>query len=423
MPLILFCYTFLLLIVCLFASPAWIIKMKKRGGWGTGLKQRLGLYKGVDLSSYKDKDYYHAVSVGEAVMALKLVSALKKQDPEYRAIIACTTATGHEIARQNLDLECLIIYAPLDFPFLLHRLFSKITPRQIILVDSELWPNLLHYTRRKEIITKIVNGRISEKSYKSFTRWKFLTSKFLAHISVVCTDGSTQCSRWETLGVKHNNIYDVGSLKFDFETSAISPPNDFLEQLASFPSHEYKVLLASTHAPEEKALAHEIKKLPFSTLLLVAPRHAERRNEVKSDLESLGYKVTLKSRFSTSTASSSNAFLIDTTGELSRWTHFADLVIIGKSWLSKTGGQNPFESIAQTKPLIAGPHMENFEPLFSEVVKMNGAIQLESVDELSSIINELIKSGEISKVAQSGKNLLSKKLGATQKTVKFITQL
>ncbi len=413
-------YTILLFLACLVAAPAWMIKMRKRGGWGTGLQQRIGNYSAIDFQAHQHSDYYHAVSVGEAVMALKVIAELAKSNPDYHAVIACTTATGHEIARTQSTQNTLVIYAPLDFPVLLNRLFSKLSPRQVILVDSELWPNLLRYTQKKGIPLKIINGRISDNSYKHFLRFQNLLSPLLQHVTAVCVDGSTQQSRWQALGVSTENTHNVGSLKFDFTASASTPPAEFNEQLQAFPPHDLKILLASTHAAEEQALAEELQKLPLNFLLMVAPRHAERRIEVQTSLETLEYTVTTRTRFSQPSATGAHAFLLDTTGELSRWTGMADIVIVGKSWLAKQGGQNPFEAISQQKLVICGPYMQNFEPLFSEVVSAGGALQLKNIQDLSSRITALNESSDINTIAKTGKKHLKTKLGATQKTSSII---
>jgi len=420
MNILLSVYPVILAIICILGAPAWILKMRKRGGWGTGLSQRIGLYRNLDFKPHKNSDYYHAVSVGETIMALKVIAEIEKDHPTYRSVIACTTATGHEIARNQSSENCLIIYAPLDFSILLKGLFSQLTPRQIILVDSELWPNLLRFAQRKSIPLKIINGRISDRSYSKFTKFRNILRPLLKHVSVVCVDGETQASRWTDLGVPASHIHDVGNLKFDFNGNQIEPPTEFIEQLDTFPTTRSKILLASTHAPEEEEIASELKKLPTDFTLMVAPRHAERRDQVQSILEKLDYTVTRRSNFQKPSNEASHAFLLDTTGELAQWTSLADIVIAGKSWSSKRGGQNPFEAVSQRKLVICGPHMENFEPLFSELVSQNGVIQLNDIQELVPTLNKIMNSDQITTIAQKGENYLLTKLGATQKTASLI---
>ena len=415
-------YSVVLLLTCILAAPFWIIKMRKRGGWGTGLLQRIGQYSKPDFTQLQGRDYYHAVSVGEVVIAIKAIKEIQSRQPDYRAVIACTTATGQEIARTQAPKNSTILYAPLDFQFLLRRLFTQLQPRQIILVDSELWPNLLRYTQRHDIPLKIINGRLSDKSYIQFIKFRSLLAPLLSQIKAVCVDGSEQASRWQSLGVPAENTHDVGSLKFDFAIDQNRAPAEFSKQLDQFPSHKTKILLASTHAPEEESLAQELLRLDFPFLLMVAPRHAERRTEVQKELTTLGYTVTSRTTFQQPTASGHHAFLLDTTGELSQWTSLADIVIIGKSWLKKTGGQNPFEAISQGKLLIAGPHMQNFEPLFSKVVSQEGAIQLVSPNNLANQIEELVKEQRAENIAQRGQSFLKKHLGATVQTADFILQ-
>ncbi len=418
LPLFLCLYTPLLFVASLLLAPAWILKMKKRGGFGTGLIQRLALFRDPIHECFQDTDYYHAVSVGEVVMAIKVIRAIQCDRPDYHAVIAVTTATGHQIAHKQLPKQTLVIYAPLDFPGLIHRTFSAFKPQRLILVDSELWPHLLHYTQRHDIPTLVINGRISEKSFQSFLKLKPILQRLLCHVRLVCVDGPTQVKHWSTLGAPH--VQDVGSLKFDVHASSDQPPVDFVSQLSALGGSGPVILIASTHAKEEHALVQEILKVHSPYRLLIAPRHAERRDEVVQDLSAIGVRTCLRSNFTPPHTPEQHALLLDTTGELASWMNLADIVIIGKCWL-KSGGQNPFESIASGRLTITGPAMKNFEPLISEVITAGGCISLDSHLELSSTLTELFQSpSNADAIASIGKEFLRSKSGATDKTAQLL---
>ena len=419
--LILIVYTILLALLLPIAAPFWILKMKRRGGFGTGLTQRIGGYDANKLRKYQGADYYHAISVGETVMAAKVIRKIRDQKPDYQAVIAVTTATGHEYAKKQNLPNTLIIYAPLDFPIFFSQLFPFLTPQKIILVDSELWPNLLNYCQKKEYPLYIINGRISESSHQNYLRFQPFISRLLEAVHGVCLDGETQAARWESLGIPRKKLHLTGSLKFDFNEDSIKAPKEFSEQLTSSLGDKHPtILLSSTHEGEERALVEQLEKSNYPFRLFITPRHAERRAVIKGDLESLGYQVTLRSQFTAPKKHSKNCFLIDTTGELTQWTALADIVIVGKSWLKKTG-QNPFEAIIQGKPTVCGSDMSNFEPLFSEVVEKEGAYQVQNLQELPATIENLLADlPRAKKVGQNGKMFLQAKSGATEKTTQVL---
>ena len=412
-------YSIALALISPLLLPAWFLKMKKRGGLGTGLRQRIGIYP--DLTHLQGLDYYHAVSVGEAVMAVKVIKELRRRDPQYKAIVAVTTATGHEIARKSIPDQSVVIYAPLDFKFIIHKLYQQLSMRQVILVDSELWPNMLDYTRRHHIPLRIINGRLSESSFRSYSKLNWFMHRLLGHTASVCVDSPQQAHKWHSLGVKECCIHVVGSLKFDFNPQESAPPAEFSSQLGQIENSKHlKILLASTHPDEEQYLSREIARANVPHLLMVAPRHAERRDIVQNALRSESYSTCLRSQFTAPEPSPLQALIIDTTGELAQWMSLADLVVIGKSWLDKKGGQNPFEAIAQGKCTICGPHMNNFSPLIAEVENAKGVVMLSQLSELTDTIQMLNDSAQRDHIGAKGKAFLSQKLGATHATADTI---
>lgn len=422
MSLLRIIYTLLLFCAALVVAPFWVRKMKKRGGRGTGLIERLGVFNGGTLEASKGADYYHAVSVGEVVMAIKVIKQSLKINPGYKAVIAVTTATGREIALAKAPNNTRVIYAPLDFPFCLRKVLPVIDPPQIILVDSELWVNLQRYAEKRGIPVKIINGRLSERSYERYMKIRPLIKPMLRPIVSVCTDGEVQVSRWHNLGMPDERIYDVGSLKFDFANKPAPPSMKFQHMINTLGISKPTIILSSTHPGEEKLLADLLKGVSLPYRLVVVPRHAERREEVTRDLQSIGYHVVLRSKFKEPKHDRliPSALLVDSTGELSQWIQLADLVIMGKSWLKK-GGQNPFESAVLGIPTVCGPFMDNFEPLFSELVDKGGAMQVSNNNQLTKTVDNLLRNGDRAKqMGQKGKSFLETKTGATYKTAKVI---
>ena len=417
-------YTLAFILFLPLLAPLWLYKALKRGGLRTGLRQRLGVHNFAQLKAYRGADYYHAVSVGEAIMAVKIISKIREQKPKYKAVVAVTTPTAHQFVKKNKPKNCLLCYAPIDIPLFLDQVFPTLSPRKVILVDSELWPNLLNYCKTHKIPVNIINGRLSIKSHKRFLRVKFLIEPLLEVVEGACLEGELQIKRWSSLGMPDSKLYSVGSLKFDLSQMAVFPPKSFKKQLDFLKEEGPVILISSSHTGEELAITKELQKLNFPFRLLVIPRHAERRAEIKRDLESLGYHVLVRTQFEEPQDNTSKrALLADTTGELKQWVTLSDYVIIGKSWLAE-GGQNPFESIILDKLTICGPFMSNFEPLLSELVEKNGVIQLNKVSQLPQMIQSLEKDSRRRKqISGRGKNFLLTKAGAVEKTSSIILDL
>ncbi|MCP5536073.1 MAG: 3-deoxy-D-manno-octulosonic acid transferase [Akkermansiaceae bacterium] len=423
--LILIFYNALLPVFFIVAFPAWLLKMWKRGGYGTGLLERFARFKVPMADEPKDTVYVHAVSVGEVLIALKLIEKWLASHPGVKLVIAATTSTGHEVARKKAPQGVRVIYSPLDFSWLVRSVFRRFRPRQIVLIEAEAWPNLLNTARRQTIPVSMVNARLSQRSEARFKKFGGLVKPLFAMIHQVCVQNEEDAARFASLGIAPGKIHITGSIKFDPSGGAVPRKRDsFQALLDDFNTEEgggrQVVLAASTHAGEEKLLGKAHLSSVPDALFVVVPRHAERREEVKADLESCGFEVVLRSRYQPPAHPDKACLVIDTTGELRDWTAHADVVVIGKSWLGR-GGQNPAEAIVAGVPVITGPHMENFEPLVSMIRKEQGIRTLASADTLGGAVRELLGNREISgKMCARARNVLNSHENAVEKTIKLL---
>lgn len=367
-------YRALLPVLFLIAFPGWVVKMLRRGGFGTALNERIGIYFGESEFEPSGAIHFHAVSVGETVLALKLLKAWAAESPGDRFVLATGTATGHHLATSAAVSGLRVTYAPLDFPWMIRRYLDRFEPGRIILIEGEVWPNLLRITEKRSIRIDLANARTSPRSTRRLIKFAPALRPFFSKLSAVCIQEEEHRTLWQALGIAAENIHLTGSLKFDPESAPVPAPNPaFAEMLAAFGKNRPVVLAASTFPGEEEMLARAIIEADPDALPVLVPRHAERRAEVAQALAKAGFAVTLRSAFSQPTSISPQAFVIDTTGELATWISHADAVIIGKSFLS-TGGQNPAEAILARKPLILGPHMDNFQPLARHLLEKGGAL-------------------------------------------------
>lgn len=410
-------YNILLPLVFLLALPGWVIKMYRRGGFGTGLLERLALFKGAKEVEPKGGVYVHAVSVGEAFIALKLIRKWRALHQDETFVLAVTTATGHAVARDHADSRLRVIYSPVDFPFTVGSVLDRFAPKLVVLIESELWYNFLRICKKRNIPTLLANARLSPRSEKRYKKLSWIVSPLFSMLSKVLVQDVEDRQRWESVGVKADQLENVGSIKFDHELTESSVLNeDFVKMIEPFLHGRKIIILLSTAKKEEAYLAEALAPLSNTHFLLIAPRHMERREIVCQELREVGYKPVLRSKIEMS-EDGNQCFVIDSTGELAQWTRIADVAIVGKSWLQK-GGQNPAEAMAAEVPVIVGPHMQNFEFIVNQSLRAGGLIQLAHGEQISQAVMKLSNNQSIrDEIIQSALTSLAKHRGATERTI------
>lgn len=410
-------YRLVLPLLFVAAFPGWIMKMLRRGGFGTRMGERAAIYTTpLDFEPY-GAIHVHAISVGESLLALKLIREWRILQPEQRFVLATGTATGHAVATAAGIPELRVCYAPLDLPSMIQRYFKRFSPAKIILIESEVWPHLLIACQKKNIPIALVNARVSPRSMRRYQRFAAWLRPLFSMLDLVAIQKTEDAALWKSLGVDARKIHHTGSLKFD-PTGGTLPQTrpDFQNLLDTFGKGKSVILAASTHAGEDAWIATAVRDAMPEALLLIVPRHAERRWEVKQQLERAGFTVVLRSQLDPSAPPKIERgpilFLIDSTGELRDWTAHADAVIIGKSFLA-TGGQNPTEAIQAHRPVIFGPHMENFEPLASRLVANGGCIRAINQSELANAITTVFDPSRMNEMTQNASTILRDHEGAT----------
>lgn len=442
---ILLIYRALLLILFLAAFPGWVLKMLRRGGFGTGLHERIGVYASAKDFEPCGAIHFHAVSVGETILALKLLRTWQAVHPGTRFVLATGTSTGHDTATRANIPNLRVTYVPLDFPWMVRSYLTRFEPSQIVLIEGDLWPNLLRIAQKRSIPVSLANARTSPRSARRFLKLAPLLRPFFSRLSAVCIQEKEHRNLWETLGVAPKNIHLTGSIKFDpASTIPPSPRADFAKILSSFGAGRPIILAASTFPGEETLLASAISAAHPDALPVIVPRHAERRAEVWQALTKAGFAVTLRSAalqtsipphqphlqsFSENNPSGSGlktrptaVLVIDSTGELATWTAHADAIIIGKSFLS-TGGQNPAEAIVSRKPLILGPHMENFQPLSRQLLDADAALLAFTLKEISAAIRFALDPERSLTLATNAARVLDIHKGATSRHLEILHHL
>lgn len=415
------------------APKAWK-KMKARGGKAADLGQRFGFFSAEQeqkLRNFRASGevwWIHAVSVGESGIAMKLIRELRKRRPDLGFFVTTTTPTGlrqFEDFAKKCEGRVIPMYSALDGWFAVRRFLKHVQPAQLILVEAEVWPNLVLACHGRGIPVSLVNARLSPRSERRFRKVRFLVEpiyELLDHVGVQEAEDPQRFA--SALGIRPQCIVHTGSIKFD--TAGEKEP---VEQVAAFrallsgmavTADRPILLAASTHPGEELALAkmyQRLRKDVPAVYYVVVPRHAERGGEIAKELEGIGLQVRLRSTLGGEAAvSSGDVLVVNSTGELRAWQYLASVVVIGKSFLGM-GGQNPAEAIVAGKPVIFGPHMENFSALRDLLLQHQGALEVADVDAAEAEIRALMQStGKGRQLAQAGRKALLPHAGATART-------
>ena len=414
-------YRLLLPLMFLAAFPGWIVKMLRRGGFGTRLGERAAIYTLPRDFEPCGAVHVHAVSVGESLLALKLIREWLIREPAARFVLATGTATGHAVATAAAIPGLRVTYSPLDFRSMVRRYLKRFEPSKIVLIEGEAWPHLLLACRKRGIPVSLVNARMSPRSARRYRKFAAWVRPVFCMLDAVAVQEAEDAEIWRELGVAPERIHHTGSLKFD-PGSGIHPAKrpEFQQMIDAFGNGRPVVLAASTHAGEDVWIASAIREAAPDLLPVIVPRHAERRAEVRQELERAGFKVALRSESDSLTAATtSDVLVIDSTGELRDWTAHADVVIIGKSFLA-TGGQNPAEAILAEKPLVFGPHMENFEPLASRLVASKGVLRAVDKTSLSQAIITALDPETAAAMTRHASQILARHEGATRRIIELI---
>ena len=428
-------YNLVFPLVFVLILPGYLRRMVRRGHYRRHFWQRFGFYSPavrLRLAALTSPVWLQAVSVGEMLVALKLVAALRDHSPGLPLVLSTTTTTGHALAAERAPSSVVVLYTPIDLRGAVRRAFAAIRPAQLVVVDGGLWPNGLWTAQDHRVPTALVNARLSPRSERRFRSFRRLAPPLFGALDLVCVPEENDRSRWQSLGVPPDQIEHTGSIKFDdappapavLNASPNAPGADQAERaevLATLSgSLDALVLLAgSTHPGEEKLLAEQYLRLRthFPDLfLVVAPRHVERTPQIRAELETLGLRVALRTSPLDASAPRPDVLLLDTTGELRAFYELATLAFVGKS-LCAVGGQNPAEGIAAGAPVIFGPHMENFEEITTQLLAAQAVVQSRDAANLEMVCARLLADApERQRMVEAGRRCLEVHRGAARRT-------
>jgi len=346
--------------------------------------------------------WFHAVSVGEVMAVVSLIKEVKAVFPQSRVVLSTVTQTGYRVAKERLAKEDIVFYAPFDFSAIVRCLVTLIKPQIYVTAETEIWPNMLVALARVKVPVVLVNGRISDRSFKRYQMAQFLLWPALRAVKVFCMQTPLDASRITALGARASQVRVTGNMKFDFSDE----PGGYARGDVGLTPREKLLIAGSTHPGEEKILLDVFcalkKDFPLLRLLL-APRHIERAAEVADDVKAARFVPIFFSRLREGHVPPDGVVILDTIGQLRGLYRLADYVVIGKSLLGH-GGQNLVEPAFFGKPVVVGPHMENFKNIMEMFLASQAVIQVDShvalTQELRTLLSDPARAQEMGERAR-----------------------
>jgi 3-deoxy-D-manno-octulosonic-acid transferase len=346
------------------------------------LKQRLGQYPDrlINGISGSPRIWMHAVSVGEVSVAAAIIRALTVLLPDCAIILSTLTEHGQSYARKKLGSKATCVYGPIDFIGPVRRAFSTLKPDILVCLETEIWPNWLFEAQRAGIKTAIINGRISNRSIKRYLKIRLLIEEALRYVDAFSMISAIDALRVARIGASPDRIEINGNAKYDllFEQSDVSLIVK-MERLYNIKGKQPVFVAGSTRNPEEKIILELYQKIvqPFpNALLIIAPRHVERAQEIKALVQDRGFACQYRTEFNSEyTKRTAPVVVLDTIGELQSTYSIASIVFCGGS-LVPLGGQNVLEAAVWGKPVIYGPSMEDFLDAKKLLDSTGGGIQI-----------------------------------------------
>jgi len=412
-------YSILLFLSLFYYIPVYFFKLRLRKGESLYFNQRFGL-KLPDMSISGPSIWIHAVSVGEVLSLQNLINKFKERNPDWSVYISVLTNSGFKIASEKLSNISGVFFIPFDFTLIIKRFFQAVKPDLFILAESEFWPNLLKEANKNCTAVLLINGRVSEKTFRWFSRMKFFVKKILANIDFFLVQTEREKTGLIDLGIPQSKVSLAGNLKTEIQLPLLSSKKvaRFKDQLG-IPEGKKVILAGSTHRGEEiqilQAFSNAKKEYP-EEVLMIAPRHPERAGEIERICKDLFLSCVRKSK--NELKAGWDVLIIDTLGELAVLYSLCDLAFIGGS-LVEWGGQNILEPAFYGKPIFFGPHMNNFKDIAEIFVRSNSASIVKNSAELDHIF-QFQDRDFLTQMGKNARSTLKSLQGATEKTLDLI---
>lgn len=426
--MVLWIYRLLFLPAALLAAPFYLLRMRRRGGYARHFSDRFGSFSRVPpRTPGKKRIWIQAVSVGEMLALGPLLERLTTT-PGVEVVLTTTTSTGYALAEERYGQKvCLLGYFPLDTWLFSHRAWRFLQPDLVLMMEGEWWAEHFAQAHSRRVPVVCVNARLSDRSFRRMRRMRALVLQLFGRVDQILVASRQDYERFVGLGFEPLRLVVTGNLKLDVgfvpltagERTALTPT-------LGFPNH-HRILLGSSTWPGEEAtllaVLQALRRRSLPVSLLLVPRHAERREEIRSLLARSGVRYHLRSE-GPPPSTSIDVLLADTTGELKKLTQLADVVFVGKSLHPHTEGQTPIEAAMAGKPIVFGPGMSNFRTIARELVEVKAARMVDNPAELEAVATELFVDSELREgMKQAGLKWFSANQGALERSIRPLLQL
>ena len=447
-----FLYSIFLSLAFLALLPYFLYQAFCNKKYLNNFRERLGVLPEALQSDTRPTIWIHAVSVGETLAAHPLVNELRERFPDHRLIFSTTTATGQAVARSRISEVDGVCYYPFDWRFSVRKALNTIQPNAVVLMESELWPNFLRECNARQIPVVVANGRVSDRSFRRSQKFAFWFRRMTSNVTRFLMQSEADARRMQALGATPEQTFVSGNIKYDIGKAKDAATVDAKARLieADFALSRAPLIVAgsSCDGEEELILAAftELRKEIEDVRLLIAPRHPERFDAVAKLLDSSRFKSVRRSAYvqqvemasvgplnarpaGKDRAPSADIILLDSLGELASLYRFASVVFVGGSLVPK-GGHNILEPALDAKPIIVGPHMENFREIAAEFVRHDAVVQLQGANDneliaalRAAMLELLIDSERAQTLGENARTTVEANRGATAKTVAVIADL
>ncbi|HEX4786344.1 MAG TPA: 3-deoxy-D-manno-octulosonic acid transferase [Candidatus Sulfotelmatobacter sp.] len=438
-----FLYSFTLALAMLVSLPYWLYQMLRHGKYRAGLAERLGRVPQRLLDAAKAPAHsavpeagegrtgpcpgriiwIHAVSVGEVLAVSGLVEKVQRDFPDHRVLLSTTTDTGQALARKRFG-EANVFYFPMDFGSAIRPYLRALQPEVVVLAETEFWPNFLRLAHASGARIAVVNARISDRSWPNYRRFRWALRKMLAHVDLFLAQTETDKARLQSIGADPQRVQITGNLKFDLSSPASPAIVDSLRQALSVDRTGPILVCGSTVEGEEPLLLKAFENLRVGhprALMMLAPRHPERFDEVAILVRQLGIPFFRRSQWQ-GEALTGGVLLIDSIGELAALYALADVAFVGGSLLPR-GGHNIIEPAQHGVAIVTGNHTENFRDIV-RLFQRRDAVRIVGMAELPLTLMQLLADdAERRALGRRAQETMRSQMGATVRTLEALKAL
>jgi 3-deoxy-D-manno-octulosonic-acid transferase len=417
-------YSLALALAMLLSLPFWLYQILRHGKYWRGFSERMGkVPERLKIGSGRPVIWIHAVSVGEVLAVGGLVGQLRRQFPQRRVVISTTTDSGQDLARKRFGEEN-VFYFPMDFAFAIRPYMLVLQPAMVVLAETEFWPNFLRIAHGRGARVAVVNARISDRSWPRYQRFRWALRWVLANVDLFLAQTDQDATRLKSIGADAGRVQVSGNLKFDVSLPAPPAIVETLRRSLAAEGAGPVLVCGSTVEDEEPPLLRAFENVLVShprAVMILAPRHPERFEEVASLLVQMGILVRRRSRWQGESLVG-GVFLVDTIGELAALYGLADVAFVGGSLVPR-GGHNIIEPAQHGVAIVTGNHTENFRDIVG-LFQSHDAVRIVGLAELPLVLMQLLDEDvERMALGRRAKETILSQLGATSRTLEALQSL